>query len=279
MTTTVAEVYTRSTNVVGATTPLPTPHWIVTPRPNPRAALRLILTPDAGGSPATFRGWCERLPAAAVGIVQLPGRAALVREPFVQSVAEAAERVADEVTAGADDPTVLFGHGLGALIAFEAARRLSARHWPVLGLFVSGQGAPSLGLMAPRISDLPADEFVAQLRQRRHVLPADAAADPDVLRMLLPIVRADVGMTESYRYEPASPLRCPIIACDAVADPLASASDVDGWKRETTGRFSVQRFGGDRSYVQREHEALTALIGNHLSVMLGALARSAPAPR
>src|SRR5687768_11731692 len=136
MTTAVAGVDTRSTNVVGATTLLPTSHLIVTPRPNPRAALRLILTPDAGGSAATFRGWCERLPAAAVGIVQLPGRPASGREPFVQSVAEAAQRIADEVTASSDDPTVLFGHGLGALIAFEAARRLSARHWPVLGLFV-----------------------------------------------------------------------------------------------------------------------------------------------
>ena len=66
---------------------------------------------------------------------------------------------------------------------------------------------------------------------------------------------------------------------DAVADPQAARSDVEGWRRETAGRFSVQRFGGDRSYVQREREALTALIGNHLSVMVGALARSAPVPR
>jgi medium-chain acyl-[acyl-carrier-protein] hydrolase len=143
-------------------------------------------------------------------------------------------------------------------------------------LFVSGQGAPSLGLMAPRVSDLPADEFVAQFRLRRHILPADAIGEPDVLRLLLPIVRADVTMAESYRYEPGTPLRCPIIACDAAADQQASRTDVEGWKRETTGRFAIQRFGGDRSYIQREQEALTALISNHLSVMLGALARSAP---
>ena len=197
----------------------------------------------------------------------------------MRTVAEAAQSIADEVAAGVDNSTVLFGHGLGALIAFETARRLAALHWPVLSLFVSGQSAPSLGLMAPRVSDLPADEFVNQLRQRRHVLPATAIGDPDVLQMLLPIVRADVAMAESYRYEPESPLGCPLIACDAAADPQASRTDVEGWKRETTGRFSIQRFGGDRSYIQREHEALTALVRNHLSVMLGALARSAPVPR
>ena len=257
---------------------LPT-HWITTPRPNPRASLRLILMADAGGSAATFRGWSDRLPTADVGIVQLPGRGERLHEPFVWTVAEAAQSIADEVAAGVGNSTVLFGHGLGALIAFETARRLAARHWPVLSLFVSGQSAPSLGLMAPRVSDLPADEFVNQLRQRRHVLPATAIGDPEVLQMLLPIVRADVAMAESYRYEPESPLDCPLIACDAAADPQASRTDVEGWKRETTGRFSIQRFGGDRSYIQREHEALTGLVRNHLSVMLGALARSAPVPR
>ena len=257
---------------------LPT-HWITTPRPNPRASLRLILMADAGGSAATFRGWSDRLPTADVGIVQLPGRGERLHEPFVLTVAEAAQSIADEVSAGAGNSTVLFGHGLGALIAFETARRLAARHWPVLSLFVSGQSAPSLGLMAPRVSDLPADEFVTQLRQRRHVLPATAIGDPDVLQMLLPVVRADVAMAESYRYEPEPALGCPLIACDAAADPQASRTDVEGWKRETTGRFSIQRFGGDRSYIQREHEALTGLVRNHLSVMLGALARSAPVPR
>lgn len=247
-----------------------TTKWIVTTRVNPGAPMRLILIPDAGGTAATFTGWSERLRAAEVGIVQLPGRGGR----YAQSVSEAALRVSEEIVAGSGRPAVLFGHGLGALIAFEAARRLTARDWPVLGLFVSGQGAPSLGLMAPRISDLPEDQLIAHLQHRRHVLPADALEDPDVLRLLLPMVRADIAMLERYHYDTGSPLCCPIFACDAVADPLAARCDVEGWKRETNGRFTVQRFGGDRSYIQREREALTALIGNHLSVMAGALARS-----
>ena len=81
-------------------------------------------------------------------------------------------------------------------------------------------------------------------------------------------------MLENYHYEAAQPLHCPIVACDALADPHASRGDAEGWKLETTGRFSIQRFGGDRSYIHREKEALTALIGNPLSVRVGALARS-----
>lgn len=253
--------------------PLPT-DWIVTPRPNPRASVRLILVPDAGGSAATFRGWSERLPSANVGCVQLPGRGERLYEPTAESLQDAARYVADDIGASVGSPTVLFGHGVGALIAFETARRLQARHWPLLALFVSGQGAPALGAIAPRLGDLPIDQLVVQLRQR-HVLPPDLLSDPDAMRLFLHVIRADVAMGEDYRYEPAHPLDCPIVACEAIADPHASRGSIEGWRQETTARFSIHRFGGDRSYIHREKEALTALIGNHLSVLMGALARSA----
>jgi len=87
------------------------------------------------------------------------------------------------------------------------------------------------------------------------------------------------ALGEQYRYEPAHPLGCPIVACDAPADRHASRSGLEDWKQETTARFSIHRFGGDRSYIHKEREALTALIRNHVSVMMGALARSAPMPR
>ena len=252
--------------------------WITTLRPNPTAPLRLILVPDVGGTGVTFRGWSQRLPRTDLAVVQLPGRGGRLHEPFVTSVSEAAGGVAAEVASGPACPTVLFGHGLGALIAFEAVRRLRGSLWPVLALFVSGQGGPSLGVSAPRLSELTPDQLIERLH-RCDLLPPDAIGDPDAMRILLPVVRADIALKESYCYEPGDPLSCPIVACDALSDPSASRTDVDAWRRETTGRFSVQRFGGDRSYIHREQEALTAVVGSHLSVMAGALARSAPMPR
>lgn len=251
--------------------------WIVTPRPNSRASVRLILVPDAGGSVSAFRGWSERLPAADVGCVQLPGRGDRLHERPVESVHEAARHIADGIGGGARSPTVLFGHGLGALIAFETARRLQARNWPMLALFVSGQAGPAMAPPPPRLSDLPFDELVLQLRQR-HVLPPDLRSDPDAMRFVLHVIRADVSMAEEYRYERACLLGCPIVACDASSDPYASRSGVENWRQETTARFSSHHFGGDRSYIHREAEALTAFIRNHVSVMMGALARSAPTP-
>src|SRR5688572_11823589 len=111
--------------------------WIVTPRPNRAAAVRLVCLPHAGGGVATFRGWPEQLPAAEVSIVQLPGRGSRLREPLVDSLVSAADAVADSIAASPACPTVLLGHSLGALIAFESARRLRDRGWPLLALFVS----------------------------------------------------------------------------------------------------------------------------------------------
>lgn len=247
---------------------------IITPRPNPRASVRLILVPDAGGSSSTFSRWSERLAGADVGIVQLAGRRNRLHEPRLQSIHDVAERVTDEILAGSGSPTVLFGHGLGALIAFETARRLNRRHWPMVALFVSGHGGPGFGPTAPNLADLPTDRLLAELRQR-HVLSPDVLADPDAVRLFLPALRQDLAMMERYRYEPAQPLSCPIVACDATADPHVFRADSEAWKRETTGRFSIHRFGGDRCYIYREREALTALVSNHLSVIVGALARSA----
>src|SRR4029453_14229803 len=120
-------------------------HWITTPRSNPRASVRLVLVPDAGGTSSTFHGWGDRVTGADVGMVQLPGSGNRLHEPPLQSIQDVAARVADEILAGYGSPKVLFGHGLGALIAFETARRLNARHWPIVGLFVSGHGGPALG--------------------------------------------------------------------------------------------------------------------------------------
>jgi surfactin synthase thioesterase subunit len=195
---------------------------------------------------------------------------------LVASVSDAADRLATEIVAGIGHPAVLFGHGLGALVAFETSRQLHARGWPVLALFVSGQAAPTMGEAGPRLAHLPLERFGMEFQARCDVLASDARTDPDLMRALLSIVRADLAMKENYRYEASPPLQCPIVACDAPADPQASRTDIDAWRRETTGRFIVQRFGGDRSYIYREQEALTAIIGNHLSVVVSALARSAP---
>jgi len=253
-------------------------HWVVTPRPNPKAAIRLICVPHAGGGVSSFRGWSERLATAEVGIVELPGRGSRLREPVVESVTAAADGLVEAMMQGPPAPTALFGHGLGALIAFEAARRLGAARWPLLALFVSGWRAPSMPGPGRAPSRVPFDQLVEEALRRSDVIPLDAALDRDSIQLLIPGVRADFAMLEGYHYQPATQLRCPIVACSAASDPDVSRNDMTSWRGETAVRFSLHTFPGDSAYLQREREAVTALIANQLSVMAGALARWSVAP-
>jgi surfactin synthase thioesterase subunit len=251
--------------------------WIVTPRPNPKAAIRLICVPHAGGGVSSFRGWSERVGAAEVGVVQLPGRGSRLREPVLESLPTAAAAIVEEIARGPVVPTVLFGHGLGALIAFETARRLEARGWPMLALFVSGRRAPALPETGPLRSQLPLEQLITEARRRSDAVAPDAALDKELIELMIPGLRADFAMIDGYRYQPAPPLRCPIVACCGAGDPYASRPETEAWRSETTARFSLHTFTGGHFYLQREQEAVTALVANQLSVMVSARARWAAA--
>jgi medium-chain acyl-[acyl-carrier-protein] hydrolase len=223
---------------------------------------------------SSFRGWSERLGIADVGVAELPGRGSRLREPAVASLAAAAHGLVDAIVRGRVAPTALFGHGLGATIAFEAARNLQARSWPLLALFVSGRRAPSLPSAAPVLASLPLEQLQEEARRRSDVIALDEALDRDSIELLVPGVRADFEMLDGYVYQPGPPLRCPIVACGAAADPDVPRHDLSAWRAETSARFSLHIIAGDAAFLQREHEAVTALIANQLSVMASALARA-----
>ena len=247
--------------------------WIVTPRPNPHAAMRLICLPHAGGGAASFRGWPDRLRPAEIGIVELPGRGSRLREPVLESLTDAADALVDALTSSPAIPTALFGDGLGALIAFEAAHRLEARDWPLLALFVSGRPGPSVPAQGQQLSEATAERLIDEIRRYSDIVPDDGLIDRESLQLLVPGVRADFAMLDGYRYEPRSPLRCPVVALAGDADPDVPRAALDAWRRETAGRFSSRTFTGGHAYLRHEREAVTAAIANQLSVLISARER------
>ena len=120
---------------------------------------------------------------------------------------------------------------------------------------------------------MPLEQLIEEAQRRSDVIPLDAALDRDSIRLLMPGVRADFEMLDGYVYQPGTQLRCPIVACGAASDPDASRNDLSAWRAETSARFSLHILAGDATYLQREREAVTALIANQLSVMVSALAR------
>src|SRR5689334_10708959 len=131
--------------------------WIRRPRPVPDARVRLLCIPHAGGGPAFFARWIAELsPAAEVCLVHLPGRESRFGEPPVDDLDHIAARVATEANELNDRPLALFGHSMGAVLAYEVAQRLLAE--PV-HLFASGSPPPHHPYADPPIAGLPDNEF------------------------------------------------------------------------------------------------------------------------
>jgi medium-chain acyl-[acyl-carrier-protein] hydrolase len=249
--------------------PTAEPSWIVRPRPHPSATLRLLCVPYAGAGVAAFAAWTELLGSSVdLAIVRLPGRESRIREPFCRSAVEAAELAAGELAALTDLPLALFGHSMGAIIAFEIARRLRQIGMLPVMLAVSGWRAPSLPGPLPRLAHLPVDEFALAIQDRFGAVPRAVLEDRELLSLLIPTLRADVGLVEQYGYRGDLPLSCPIAAYGGDADPHATESDLRQWGRETSGAHHVRMFRGGHFFIQSARDEVLAHLKRDLAASL-----------
>jgi medium-chain acyl-[acyl-carrier-protein] hydrolase len=214
----------------------------------------------AGGGPATYRNWPAALaPRAEVWTVTLPGRAARVREPFARDWAPLVEEIAEVLAGQVTAPLVLFGHSLGALLAFEVARALTRKGAPPRQLVVSGRVAPTAAIVVP---ELPPDDrdLVELLDVHYGGVPDTVRALPELLAHFLPVVRADLELQRTYHYRPAAPLPCPISTWTGGSDPDALPERLRPWAFETAGRFAQRTFPGGHFYLRdRELSVLRAV--------------------
>jgi medium-chain acyl-[acyl-carrier-protein] hydrolase len=228
-----------------------------------RVRRRLVCLPFAGGGPAAFRLWPRTLPAdVEVLAVRLPGRSPSSREPRLDSADAVVDALLPAIRAQADLPYALFGHSMGALLAFELALALegSGAGAPER-LFVSGRCAPDEPSTSLRIHALPDAEFLAQLDKNFAGVPEVVRNEPDLLALLLPALRADVRVYETYEPLTDRQVACPVHVYGGVDDRHPRPSELAGWQRVAEGAISVRLFPGDHFYLTNEREALTADIG------------------
>jgi medium-chain acyl-[acyl-carrier-protein] hydrolase len=226
--------------------------WIVDDGPAEGfdAATQLFCFAHAGGSPSFFRPWRAPLaPEIAVRRVLLPGRDSRLEEPPFRHITELMGPLCAALEPCLDRPYALFGHSMGAVVAFEVARRLS--RCPGAGprcLIVSGRPAPGLA-SGRRLSELSDDEFVAEVG-RLNGIPPEVLGEPGLLDMVLPALRADFELAETYRPLPGGRLDCPVAAYLGTDDPEVDYEGVLRWREVTTGEFSVRAFRGDHFYLK-----------------------------
>lgn len=130
-------------------------------------------------------------------------------------------------------------------------------------LFISAGRAPQFRDRERVAYDLPEAEFMEELR-RLNGTPAEVLENPELMHLMLPMLRADFEVAETYTYVPEPPLSCPISAYGGTDDKSVSRAELEGWRDHTTGAFSLQMFRGDHFYLQSSESILTGTLISQL---------------
>lgn len=243
--------------------------WIMYRKPRPQARLRLFCFPYAGGGASVFRTWGDDLPQSIeVCPVQYPGRESRMREQAFTNIHELVASLLPALTPFFDLPFAFFGHSMGSLVAFEAARSLRRQQGPLpLHLLASGHRAPQLPDNDPPIYNLPDDEFIEELRKFNGT-PELVLQNAELMMLLLPVLRADFELVGTYNYKPEPPLSIPLSAFGGTEDREVSPDSLDGWREHTTGDFVQRLYPGDHFFLHSVRDPLLRDISTDLTRVL-----------
>lgn len=241
--------------------------WFYCRLPRARPQVRLFCFPPAGGATVQFFSWPDQLPEEIeVHLAQLPGRERRRDESPLLSIDKLLSQLTAALTTLTDRPFALFGHSMGALVAFEVARRLRAngqstpRH-----LFGAGRRAPQVSFPYEPIHRLPDADFLELLQNRYGALPEAVRVNPELVQFFLPVIRADMTLLETYQYHDEPPLDCPITAYGGQYDLSTTLPDLEAWKEQTGAGFRLRIFAGDHFFPQSHRELLLGDIASTLS--------------
>jgi len=245
--------------------------WIFASRPNPQARLRLFCFPHAGGGASFFRPWIGALPAdIEVCPVQLPGRENRLKERPFNQCAPLISTLAEALRPYLAMPFAFFGHSMGALVSFALARQLRRQNDPLPShLFLSAYRAPQTRNADPPLHQLPESEFVKKVLSfngtRREVLEND-----ELRQFLLPILRADFAVCETYIHTFEEPLACPITVFGGLQDTRVKSHELSAWQEQTNNRFLLHMIPGDHFFLQNMRTPLFQLISRDLAQQMSA---------
>jgi len=240
--------------------------WVTCPSPNPAAQLRLFCLPFAGGGASIFQPWGRALPKVVeVCPVQLPGRENRLREQPHTDIHTLVEHLARQILPYAQKPFALFGHSMGALLAFELTRTLRRQNGPMpLFLFLSAHRAAHLPLRRQPLHGLPDPEFIQAVR-RFGGTPDGVFEHKALLALTLPVLRADFTLCDHYRFVPEAPLNCPLLLYAGRYDTEVSPQEVEAWSKHTTQTSRLQIFPGGHFFLRSDRDSLLRAIASALT--------------
>jgi medium-chain acyl-[acyl-carrier-protein] hydrolase len=225
--------------------------WLVNYKAAAHPRLRLFCFHYAGGGAHVYRDWAEALPSfCELFAIQSPGRGARMFETPFESLGQLIEALTPAIIPYLNRPFAFFGHSMGALVGFELARHLRSQYRLLPAhLFVSGSSSPSKRQLEYPLSTLPDDELKQELA-RLDEQPKEALENEELMRMMLPAIRADFKLCEQYLYAVEPALSCPITAYGGLADESVTVERLEAWREETSASFARHMFPGGHFFLQ-----------------------------
>jgi surfactin synthase thioesterase subunit len=227
---------------------------------------RIFCFPYAGAGAAIFRTWADLLPPdIELCVPILPGRETRIKEAPIPEMAPLIQSLMGQIAPRLTLPYAMFGHSMGALVAFDLAHEISR-----LGLrepshlFMSAQRGPSLPYLETPIFQLPDDRFLAGVIARYKSIPKPVMEQEEFMSILLPILRADFTLVEDYRYRHPTKLTCPITVFGGLDDSRITTAQLEAWSMETSDRCTCHLVPGGHFFMDSARAELLAVIRQEL---------------
>jgi len=228
---------------------------------------RLICLPYAGGSHHTFAPW-QRLLSDRIEIVApvLPGRGPRLLDPPLSRLPALVDWLLGALRDALHGDFSFWGHSMGALLSYELTRALVSRGLPQpRHLFVSGRLPPHRPRRRDRYHEADDATLVGRLTEMGGT-PPEILADAELMEMLLPMLRADFAVCETYVWTPEPvPLRVPVTAIGGDCDPDVPLADLPAWQERTTGPVRIVAMDGHHFFLHDQVDAIGALIADTLA--------------
>lgn len=250
--------------------------WIIRYRQRPQASLRLFCFSYAGGGASVFRSWADMLPPEIeVCCIQLPGREYRLAEPAYTRLAPLIQALSDAIYPYLDRPFAFFGHSMGALVSFELARQLRRvydKH--PIRLCLAAYRAPQLPNPNIKIYHLPSEVFKVVLRADG--IPESVLQNEELMQAMLPTLRADFELCDTYRYTEEPPLECPFSIFGGLEDIRVGAADLEVWRIHCNAPSNFSMLPGSHFFLLSAQDLLLAAIARDLAPQPNASEQNQP---
>lgn len=237
---------------------------VAVPFSKPHAALRLFVFPHAGSGASSYHFLaraCKDDPIE-VNLIQYPGREMRIREAPCEDMDAMVASLAGELRdLLADRPFAFFGHSMGSLVAYELTRRLAETSGPLpQQLFLSGRQAPHRPALNLPVDSMSDAAFLDAVGRRYNALPAELMANPEILALLLPSLRADFKLMARHQHRPAPPLSVGLTLVNGVDDPWVDREAIEAWQLHSASPIERHWLPGGHFYLPENVAAVRQLV-------------------